>query len=297
MKIETGLFEQERTQLTSLCYRMLGERAGAEDAVQDTWLRWSLADKTKIHNPRAWLRRTATNIAIDTLRSARARRETYVGPWLPEPLVGSDIATGEDHFVLAQECELALLWAMEVLGEHERAAFILREAFDIDYNEISECLGSTPAACRQMVSRAHRKLQNSGPRFNVPPDIKEDLLFRFFKAVEAENAAEILKLLSPDTVTVSDGGGKVSAALRPLFGPQDALKLLTRAIQKAKQNNELTVELITANDSPALVIKGLSGEIENLVTISPDDQGRVGWIYIMRNPDKLPRLNLSSVNL
>ncbi len=295
MKIEIGVFEKERALLTSLCYRMLGERAGAEDAVQDTWLRWSQADKAKIHNPRAWLRRTATNIAIDTLRSARARRETYVGPWLPEPLVGSDITTGEDHFVLAQECELALLWAMEVLGENERAAFILREAFDIDYNEIAECLGSTPAACRQMVSRAHRKLQDSGPRFNAAPEMKADLLFRFFKAVEAQNAAEILKLLSPSAVTVSDGGGKVSAALRPLFGPQDALRVLTRALQKAKQSSGFTVETIVANGSPALSIKSASGVLESLVTIAPDEQGRVGWIYILRNPDKLQSLNLNSV--
>ncbi|HBQ47489.1 MAG TPA: RNA polymerase subunit sigma, partial [Hyphomonas atlantica] len=130
MSAETAIFEAERPGLTALCYRMLGERAGAEDAVQDTWLRWQRTDRTRIENPRAWLRRTAARIAIDALRSARARRETYPGPWLPEPIVESPSLTVEDRFALAQECELALLWAMERLSETERAAFILREAFD-----------------------------------------------------------------------------------------------------------------------------------------------------------------------
>lgn len=206
-------FEAERQQLTSLCYRMLGDRADAEDAVQDTWLRWMGVDHATISSPASWLRRAATNIAIDALRSARKRRETYVGPWLPEPLLPAQDGV-EDNFALAQECELALLWAMERLGEEERAAFILREAFDAGYDEISQSLAKSQAACRQMVSRAHKRLQESGPRFDVAPDEVRNLIGRFFAAAMAEDFETALSLFADNAVAISDGGRKARAADR-----------------------------------------------------------------------------------
>ena len=155
------IFEAQRPALMALCYRMLGERAAAEDAVQETWLRWSAADQGAVRVPAAWLRTAATRIAIDALRRAQARREHYVGPWLPEPILSAEDGTVETRYAQAQECELALLWLMEVLRPAERAAFILREAFDAPYAEISRTLGRSEAACRQLVSRAHRHIENS----------------------------------------------------------------------------------------------------------------------------------------
>ncbi|MEZ6001223.1 RNA polymerase sigma factor SigJ [Hyphomonas sp.] len=288
MNADTALFEAERPALTALCYRMLGERAGAEDAVQDTWLRWERADHDAIENPQAWLRRTATRIAIDALRSARARRETYPGPWLPEPLVESESLGIEDRFALAQECELALLWAMERLSETERAAFILREAFDAGYDEISAVTGKSEAACRQLVSRAHRRLQESGPRFDAPPAEVADLLQRFMAAASALDHDAALSLFSKDAVAYTDGGKKVRAALRPLIGPEDITHVLMAVMAKAaKETSEWSVEPALANGGPAIV-RRLDGKVDLILTLAPSTDGRIAWLYAMRNPDKLP---------
>ena len=288
MPADTALFEAERPALTALCYRMLGERAGAEDAVQDTWLRWERADHEAIENPSAWLRRTATRIAIDALRSARARRETYPGPWLPEPLVESESLGIEKRFELAQECELALLWAMERLSPTERAAFILREAFDAGYDEISAITGKSQAACRQMVSRAHRRLQENGPRFDAPPAEVADLLQRFIAAANALDHDAALSLFAPGAVAYTDGGKKARAALRPLIGPEDITQVLMAVMAKAAQATaQWSVEPSLANGAPAIV-RRLDGRVDLVLTLAPSADGRIGWLYAMRNPDKLP---------
>ncbi|MAU67882.1 RNA polymerase sigma factor SigJ [Hyphomonas sp.] len=288
MTADTALFEAERPALTALCYRMLGERAGAEDAVQDTWLRWERADHAAIENPSAWLRRTATRIAIDALRSARVRRETYPGPWLPEPLVESDSLGVEERFALAQECELALLWAMERLSPTERAAFILREAFDAGYDEIAGITGKSEAACRQLVSRAHKRLQESGPRFDASPEDVADLLERFMAAAGALDHDAALNLFAPDAVAYTDGGKKVRAALRPLIGPQDITQVLMAVMSKAMQEKaQWSVEPGLANGGPAIV-RWLDGRVDLILTLAPSADGRIAWLYAMRNPDKLP---------
>ena len=177
----TALFEAERPRLIALCYRMLGERAAAEDAVQDTWLRWAEAAPDDIAAPAAWLTRVATRISMDALRSARARRERYVGPWLPEPLVTTTEQPVEDQFVQAQECGLAMLWAMERLDPVERVALILREAFDADYAEVAEVLGKSEAACRQLVSRARKRVAGVA-RFAPARAQVEAVMGRFYAA-------------------------------------------------------------------------------------------------------------------
>lgn len=288
MSPDTAIFEAERPGLTALCYRMLGERASAEDAVQDTWLRWQRTDRSAIENPRAWLRRTATRIAIDALRSARARRETYPGPWLPEPLVESDSLGIEDSFALAQECELALLWAMERLSETERAAFILREAFDAGYDEIAAVTGKSEAACRQLVSRAHKRLQESGPRFDAAPSEVADLLQRFMAAAAAQDHAAVLGLLAPNATAYTDGGRKARAALRPLRGPADIIQVLMAVMMKAaREKGQWSLESALANGAPAMV-RRLDGHVDLVLTLVPDTSGRIAWLYAMRNPDKLP---------
>ncbi|MEM7330415.1 MAG: RNA polymerase sigma factor SigJ [Pseudomonadota bacterium] len=281
-----SIFEAERKQLTSLCYRMLGDRAGAEDAVQDTWLRWMKVDHERVDHPAAWLRRAATNIAIDALRSARRQRETYVGPWLPEPLLLSETGPADD-FELAQECELALLWAMERLGAEERAAFILREAFDAEYDEIATCLSKSPAACRQMVSRAHKRLQESGPRFDASPDQVEALISQFFAAATAEDMSTAIRLFAPDAVAISDGGRKARAARRILVGPEDIVHVMMAVWRKSvKETIAWSLEPCIANAAPAIVRRA-GGIIDFVLTLAPNENNEIAWLYVMRNPDKL----------
>lgn len=290
----TDLFEAERPALTALCYRMLGERAAAEDVVQETWLRLSHADAARLGNPRAWLRRVATNIAIDTLRSARARRETYVGPWLPEPLIEATGAPAEDAFILAQECQLALLWAMERLDPVERAAFVLREAFDAGYDEISACLGKSEAACRQMVSRAHKRLQNSGPRFDVQPEELSQQLGLFLQAAATGDHATAKAILSDQAVAISDGGAKARAARRALNGPDEIVQVFAAAWAKTSSTPYTRTAIGRANGMPAL-LHFREGQLETVTQIIPDNSGRIGWIYVMRNPDKLAAYSAASI--
>lgn len=282
----TDVFEAERKALVSLCYRMLGETAAAEDVVQETWLRWAAADSGEIRNPAAWLRRVATNIAIDTLRTVRARREQYVGPWLPEPILQTDEAPAPLHFELAQECELALLWAMERLTERERAAFILREAFDASYAEIANSLATTEAACRQLVSRSQKKLQETGPRFDATAEEVADLSERFFKAAMANDFAAAVKLLTPETVAISDGGTHRRAARRPLVGGSEIIQVFQAVHDRTKSEGGWRTQIVVANGKPALARYRL-GRLDSLVTLAPDRAGKIGWFYVMVNPEKL----------
>ena len=286
MNVATDIFEFERSKLISLCYRMIGERAGAEDAVQDTWLKWAAADISRIENPSAWLRRVATNIAIDTLRSAHRQREVYVGPWLPEPLLQMEAQEPSNHFELAQECELALLWAMERLTERERAAFILREAFDASYSEIADTLGTSEAACRQLVSRSQKKLQTSGPRFDASPEDVADLSQRFFTAVMSEDFDQALSLLTPNSVALSDGGANKRAARRPLVGGSEIIQVFRALYEKAKTEQGWTTQLSMVNAKPA-ILRSQFGVLDSITTLAPDQNGKIAWLYIMRNPDKL----------
>lgn len=286
MSVHTEIFETERVTLTALCYRMLGERSGAEDAVQETWLKWAAADKTRIKDPAAWLRRVATNIAIDTLRKARRSREVYVGPWLPEPLFDGVAGEAVQGFELAQECELALLWAMERLNERERAAFILREAFDATYAEIAATLEMSEAACRQLVSRSQKKLQETGPRFDATAEEVADLSRRFVGAVMAEDFDTALSLLSPATIAISDGGANKRAARRPLVGGQEILTVFGAVHEKARQEAGWTQEVATVNGKPAL-LRFRNGLLDAVITLAPGEDGRIAWIYTMLNPDKL----------
>ncbi|MEZ5911254.1 MAG: sigma-70 family RNA polymerase sigma factor [Paracoccaceae bacterium] len=278
-------FEAERPALVSLCYRMIGERAQAEDAVQETWLKWAQAAHDEIVNPAAWLRRVATNIAIDTLRTAYRRRELYVGPWLPEPLISTDGQEPAARFELAQECELALLWAMERLTEKERAAFILREAFDASYGEIANTLSMTEAACRQLVSRSQRKLQESGPRFDASPEDVRALSERFFAAVMAEDFDVALKMMTPDTVCISDGGARKRAARRPLVGGAEILLMFRAQLDRARGEDGWTIRPGMANSRPALLRYRYS-VLESVMTMAPDNRGSIAWFYILVNPDK-----------
>ncbi|AWZ02534.1 MAG: RNA polymerase sigma factor SigJ [Rhodobiaceae bacterium] len=285
----TATFEQERGRLTSLAYRMLGERAAAEDVVQNAWLRWAGTDEREIKIPAAWLTTVTTRLAIDALKSARHKREVYAGIWLPEPILSDteNPATPEDALAQAQDVQLALLWAMERLAPEERAAFILREAFDSDYADIAATLDKTEAACRQLVARAKKRVSEESPRFDASIAEVGDLLSRFMEAAQTHNKQEILSLLSPDALALSDGGGKVRAAYRPLVGPDDIALVFTSLLQKNADN--VKPRLVYANGRPAIVSLQKDEKTDIVISLVPDHEGLVRWIYVMRNPDKLTR--------
>lgn len=284
------VFESHRPRLISICYRMLGERAASEDVVQDTWLRWAKTDQVAVNNPEAWLTRVATRIAIDALRAAQRQRETYVGPWLPEPLIHSDGNTVETNYIQAQECGLALLWAMERLDASERAAFILREAFDAEYTELADILSKSEAACRQMVSRARKRVQSSGPRFDVSDAQITGLITGFFATAASGDFDAAVKMLANDAVALSDGGPTVRAVRRPLYGPEDIVGVTMAILGKYMGQPGWRVEPCIANGLPALMQK-VGSRVETIVTVTPDTQGRIAWMYSMRAPEKLLHLN------
>lgn len=212
-----ALFERHRPRLFGLAYRMLGQRADAEDLVQEAWLRWHGAERAGIAQPEAWLVSVTTRLAIDRLRRLRAEREHYQGFWLPEPLVQpwaeESAPSAEDLLERAHDVSTALMFVLEQLTPDERAAFLLREIFDADYAEVAQALGRSEAACRQLVHRARSHVQAGRPRFAAPPEAHAALLQRFAQAVQGGNFAQIQALFAPDAELISDGGGKV-----PSFG-------------------------------------------------------------------------------
>ena len=280
----TQIFEDQRASLISLAYQMLGERGMAEDIVQEAWVKWCGAERDSIKTPAAWLRQVTSRLAIDALRSARHQREQYIGPWLPEPMLADD-NNPEDALHLARECELALLWAMERLTPVERSAFILRNAFDSDYAEIAQVLGKSEDNCRKIVSRATRQVRDSKLRFSASADETAAVLAQFSKACLAVDHAEVLKLMAPDVVAISDGGGRVRAALRPLHGADEVTQVIIALAGKFISPEAFSFTRV--NGRPACMIRGTE-ENDMISTIHVNADGLIDWIYIMRNPDKLP---------
>lgn len=285
------IFLAERSHLLALGYQMLGELAAAEDIVQEAWLRWNEADVEQIRSPGAWLTSVATRLAIDQLRSARQRRETYKGTWLPEPVLEEEAQEEPSAMMeVAQHCELALLWALERLNEVERAAFLLRQVFDRDYAEISGILNRSEAACRQLVSRANRRIKEETPIYSSSTDELEDIMIRFASAAAAGDKATVMEMLAPDVVAVSDGGGIVRAALIPLEGPERVAQVMTHIASKAQRESGLfksdLPKIARANGHPAFVL--LNGTDNDMImTMRRNGEGKISWIYTLRNPIKL----------
>jgi RNA polymerase sigma-70 factor (ECF subfamily) len=283
-----SVFEAQRGSLLALAYQMLGELGAAEDIVQEAWIRWNAAQQSDIRSPRAWLTSVVTRLSVDYLRSARVRRESYTGPWLPEPILENE-ATPPGMLELAQRCELALLWSLERLTEEERAAFLLRQVFDTDYADIAAMLQRSEAACRQLVSRASRRVRDEGPRYTASQERLEQVMVQFAQAAAAGDKETVLSLLAPDVVSVSDGGGVVRAALIPLEGPERVAQVMTHIASKAAAEAAVSgapsiPELVRANGRPAFVQWAGEGMI---FTLRLNEQGQVAWIYTLRNPHKL----------
>ncbi len=279
----TDLFEEQRGQLLSLAYHMLGELQAAEDIVQEAWLRWNTADHTEVLSPAAWLSSVVTRLSIDQLRSARHKREVYTGPWLPEPIIAAE-AGPPDALELAQHCELALLWSLERLGAEERAAFLLSQVFETPYADIAQLLGRSEQSTRQLVSRSRKRLAETSPRFDTSSEELEKTMLAFARACSAGNKEDVLKMLAPDVVALADGGGLVTAALIPLEGPERVAQVLTHIA--TKHGTMEGVELTTVNGRPALM--RLRGDEEDMIfTLRLNREGQICWIYTQRNPEKL----------
>ncbi|MET8613035.1 RNA polymerase sigma-70 factor [Streptomyces misionensis] len=285
----TDVFEEHRPLLTGVAYRMLGRVADAEDVVQDAWLRWSRADHTEIREPRAYLVRITTRLAIDRLRLARSRAESYVGPWLPEPCLteyGDTAPDAADRAVLADSVSLAVLVVLESLSPLERAVFVLREAFGFPYAEIAALLDRGEPAVRQLAGRARRHVAERRPRYDVDPARRRELTERFLVAASGGDLDGLMSVLAPDVRLVADGGGKVRSALRILHGADKVARFLAAVMPEAVP--DLTVRALEVNGGPAaLVLSG--GKPDSLFQLDVVD-GRVTSVYIQRNPDKLRHL-------
>jgi len=282
MSASTEIFERERPRLKRLAYRMLGSVSEAEDAVQDAWIRWDRAGATA-DNPQAWLVQATTRLCLDRLKSARSRRETYVGPWLPEPLI-EEIA--EDPVERAEDVSVAFLLALERLSPLERAVFLLHDVFDQDYAGIAVTLKRSEPAVRQLAARARTHVQDARPRFTVPQDKATRLAAAFMRAMAAGDMAGLSSLLAEDAVMISDGGGKRPAALRPMIGREDVMSLLKGlAWRGAWDNYAASARAVTINGLPGAVIDSADGV--QTIAFEADAHGKLAAIYIMRNPDKL----------
>ncbi|UBU08499.1 RNA polymerase sigma-70 factor [Nonomuraea gerenzanensis] len=285
----TEVFIAHRNLLFTVAYEMLGSAADAEDVLQETWLRWSGIDLDGVREERAYLVRIVTRQALDRLRALGRRKESYVGPWLPEPLLTSpDVA---EDVELADSVSMAMLLVLETLQPIERAVFVLREVFDLDYDEIAEAVGKSPSAVRQTAYRARAHVAARRPRGGGSPAEHRAALQAFQRAVETGELQSLLDILAPDVVALSDGGGIKHALLRPVVGADRVARLL--AVGWWKRDAKRSAELVQINGGPGLLVR-VDGEIDGVVAVRVDN-GHVTGAYHVRNPEKLSRIDRQTV--
>jgi RNA polymerase sigma-70 factor (TIGR02957 family) len=291
-------FDRHRRLLFSVAYQMLGSVADAEDVVQDTWLRWSAADRAEVIDERAYLVQITTRLALDRLGSARARRESYVGPWLPEPLLTAPVASGAaapdpaEAAEIGEEVSLALLVVLETLSPVERAVFVLREVFGLPAAEVAGILGRSEVAVRQLGHRAKEHVQARRPRFDTDRRAQREVTERFLAAAISGDVESLLAALSPGVVLISDGGGKVSAARRPIVGADKVARFLAAVGPQGADLPGLRVEMAEVNGAPAVVAWTDDGPYMALQLVLTD--GLVEQVLYVANPDKLAGLVIPS---
>lgn len=278
------VFNQHRPLLFSIAYRMLGSAADAEDMVQEAFLRWRETAGGVAH-PKAYLSTVVTRLCIDHLRSARVKREEYVGVWLPEPLLTTEDSGFTDAASLADLLQVAFLVLLESLSPTERAVFLLREAFDYTYTEVAEIVGRNEAACRQIVKRARGRIGEGRPRFSATRQQKERLTREFVRACESGDLESLVGLLSKDIVLYSDGGGIAGTARKPIYGADRVLRLIAALLRKAPPS--LGLSMAEVNGQPAVV--ATAGPWPTGVFWLEPMDGLVRTIYIVVNPAKLGR--------
>ena len=273
-------FDPLRPRLTRVAYRMLGSVADAEDVVQEAFIRWMGADRAAVREPEAFLRRTVTRLCLDQLKSARHRRETYIGPWLPEPVV-------EDE--ADEDVTLPLMLALERLSPLERAAFLLHDVFGVGFDEIAGTIGRDPAACRQLAARARAHVREERPRFQVEKQRGLEIAGAFFAASRSGDMAALGALLAADVSIHSDGGGKRPAAPQPILGFDHVMKVHKGLGVLYRKYRSTLVRTAMINGLPGFVTREADGELQT--TALQIEDGKVSAIYVMRNPDKLRHLH------
>lgn len=277
-------FVTHRSLLFTVAYEMLGSAADAEDVVQESWLRWAAIDRTQVNDARAYLVRIVTRQALNRLRTLSRSREDYVGEWLPEPLLTSpDVA---DDVELAESVSMAMLTVLETLGPTERAVFVLREVFDMPYGEIADAVGKSAAAVRQTARRAREHVAARQPRVQVSRSEQQAVVGRFLGALRTGKLQELMEIMAPDVVLIADGGGIAAAALAPVHG----VELVAQVLARASRLESAAVETATVwlNGSPAgrIEVDGEPAAVSLVV-----ENGQVTRVYLVRNPQKLTRLD------
>ncbi|MFE0803519.1 RNA polymerase sigma-70 factor [Streptomyces sp. NPDC058812] len=280
----TEAFVAHRNLLFTVAYEMLGSAADAEDVLQETWLRWAGVDLATVRDRRSYLVRITTRQALGRLRTLGRRKESYVGSWLPEPLLTTpDVA---EDVELADSVSMAMMLVLETLTPTERAVFVLREVFDLGYDEIAEAVDKSPAAVRQTAHRARAHVAARRPRGAVSPDESRDALAAFQRAVETGDLQGLLDILAPDVVLLGDGGGIKRAVLRPVMGALKVARLMVGGL--LKQATAVSFAPAEVNGYPALILR-LDGALDTVMTLRFDD-GLITGLYAVRNPEKLSRM-------
>jgi len=276
-----AVFDPLRPRLIRVAYRMLGSLADSEDVVQDAFIRWLDTDRSVVLEAEAFLRRVVTRLCLDFLKSARNQRETYVGTWLPEPIVETD---DED----ADDVTLPLMLALERLSPLERAAFLLHDVFGVNFDEIGETIGREPAACRQLASRARTQVRAARPRFTVPKEHGLEIAEAFFKASRHGDMQQLRSLLATDVGFYSDGGGKRPAVMKPVIGIEQVMRVHTALARMLAKNSSQMLRYGFVNGLPGFVTRESDNELQT--TGLQIEDGKIVAIYVMRNPDKLQRV-------
>ncbi|MGW3664915.1 RNA polymerase sigma-70 factor [Streptomyces sp. NPDC005141] len=286
----TDVFEQHRPVLMGVAYRMLGRVADAEDVVQEAWLRWSADDRSDVREPRGYLVRVTTRLAIDRLRQLQSRHEAYVGPWLPEPYVtdfGDSVPDTAERAVLADSVSLAVLVVLESLSPLERAVFVLREAFGYPYADIAAVLDRGEPAVRQLAGRARKHVEERRPRYEVDPAERRDLTERFLAAAGEGDLAGLMSLLAPDARLIGDSGGLAQAPLRVLDSADKVGRFVIGVTRKGVP--ALSFRFLEVNGGFAVLALS-AGKPDSIIQLDVAD-GRIQCVYIVRNPEKLVALS------
>jgi RNA polymerase sigma-70 factor (TIGR02957 family) len=287
MNADQQTFADHRNLLFSIAYRILGSAADAEDVVQDAWFKWSADDRAQVSEPKAYLARIVSNLSMERLRSTRRQRETYVGPWLPEPIltVGDTAETVAD----AESVSMAMLVVLETLSPLERAVFVLKEVFDFSHAEIAEAVERSEAAVRQAAHRAREHVRARRPRFTADRARQREVTERFFAATTGGDVNALMELLSPDVTLWTDGGGKVRQALEPVVGSKTVARwfaALGTATYQGIEPGRMRSELTWINGGPGVIFRGPDRVIATL-TLDVDPEGRITTIHNVANRDKL----------
>lgn len=266
-----------------IAYRMLGSRSDAEDVLQDAYVRWHQADIASLNNPEAWLVTVVTRLSIDRLRAAKTERTQYVGQWIPEPWVSEHAPPADQSIEMAHDLSVAFLMMLERLAPEERAAFLLKEAFDFDYAEISRTMGRSADACRQMIHRAKQRVKQERPRFEVSRQAHLALLGKFIEAARTGDREKLMALFASDVTLTGDGGGKVLSVLRPLYGAERVTRLYQAIMKRLGEKTDFRIAEI--NGIPG-ILRYVDGTLDSATSFVTDG-ARILDIYVVRNPEKL----------